>query len=66
MHPVVETQEVTTKVPAENEYVYDLVSGEGSHDASEEEVEEEREGETETETETEGDTVVGEMEVASG
>ena len=64
MHPVVETQEVTTKVPAENEYVYDLVSGEGSHDASEEEVEEEREGETETETE--GDTVVGEMEVASG
>ena len=64
MHPVVETQEVTTKVRAENEYVYDLVSGEGSHDVSEEKVEEEHDGETETETE--GDAVVGEMEVASG
>ena len=64
MHPVVETQDVTTKVAAENEYVYDQVSGEGSHDGSEEEVEEEHEHETETETE--GDAVEEEVEVASG
>ena len=55
---------MTTKVAAENEYVYDQVSGEGSHDGPEEEVEEEHEHETETKTE--GDAVEEEVEVASG
>lgn len=73
---VVETQGVTTRVPAENicedfhGQVFELGGeegiGEGFHDGSDEEVEEEHGDETETETE--GDAVEGEivMEVVSG